>query len=74
MRLDDPKHEKYFHGTFTLIWLILIPVSALTSLKESITWIVLMSAWANFAGHFSAWQASKGESEIMEKLDASDTR
>lgn len=39
-----------FQGITTVTWLILIVPSVLWW-KESIAWIVIMSAWANFAGH-----------------------
>lgn len=34
----------------TIVWLLLIIPSVLWW-KQSIIWIVIMSAWANFAGH-----------------------
>ncbi len=43
-----------------MVWLVLIPVSMIW-LSEAVWWIVLMSAWANFAGHFSSWQATRVE-------------
>jgi len=29
--------------------------------RSSLPWIVLMSVWANLAGHWSSWQASRVE-------------
>lgn len=52
---------RHFHAIMTLLWFALIPISILTTLKTSLVWIVLMSAWANFASHFSAWQAARVE-------------
>ena len=52
---------KAFHGWMTVLWGIAIPVSIFTGLKESIVWIVMMSVWANFVGHFSSWQATRVE-------------
>ena len=51
---------KRFHGWMTVLWAVLIPVSVIW-LKESIAWIVLMSVWANFVGHWSSWQATRVE-------------
>lgn len=45
----------------TVLWGIMIPVSLVTDLKTSLMWIVLMSVWANFVGHFSSWQATRVE-------------
>lgn len=57
----NAKFLKAFHGWMTVLWGILIPVSVLTDLRHSIMWIVLMSVWANFVGHFSSWQATRVE-------------
>lgn len=57
----DARFLKKFHGWLTVIWGILIPVSILTDLKTSLVWIVMMSVWANFVGHFSSWQATRVE-------------
>lgn len=57
----DAKFLKRFHGWMTVVWGILIPVSLFTELKASLMWIVLMSVWANFVGHFSSWQATRVE-------------
>lgn len=57
---SNPHFLKHFHAALTVIWLLLIPVS-IVWLSDAIWWIVLMSAWANFAGHFSSWQATRVE-------------
>lgn len=48
------------HLCATIIWGILI-IPSILWWRNSIMWIVLMSAWANFASHFAAWQAARGE-------------
>lgn len=48
------------HLGLTVIWGILIVPSVLWW-RESVPWLVLMSAWANFASHWAAWQAARGE-------------
>jgi len=55
-----PTFLKAFHGWCTVVWAVLIPISVLF-LRESVPWIVLMSVWANFVGHFSSWQATRVE-------------
>lgn len=49
-----------FHATMTALWLVAI-VPSLLWWSESLKWIVLMSVWANVAGHFSAWQGTRAE-------------
>lgn len=63
-KLDDAIFLRLFHGVMTILWAGLIPVTVLSPLKTSITWIALMSVWANFVGHFSSWQASRAEVKI----------
>jgi len=29
--------------------------------RDSVLWVALMSVWANVAGHWSAWQATRAE-------------
>lgn len=60
----DPKIQVWFHGVMTIMWLLLIPISMFTSLKFSIMWLVLMSAWANFASHFAGWEAASTHKEV----------
>lgn len=60
MRSPKPQTWRHIHATFTLIWITLLVPSVLWW-SESIRWVVLMSVWANIAGHFSAWQASRAE-------------
>lgn len=56
-----PVFLRRFHAWMTFAWGAAIPISVLTDLKTSIAWVVLMSAWANFASHFSAWQSARVE-------------
>lgn len=58
---QNAKILKAFHGWMTVTWGVLIPISVLTGLRESIMWVVLMSVWANFVGHFSSWQSTRVE-------------
>lgn len=71
-----PEFLKRFHGWSTMVWAGLIPLTVFTDLKTSITWIALMSVWANFVGHFSSWQATrvevKQDEEIDDKVDKDD--
>lgn len=57
-----------FHGYATLVWIILL-LPSIIFWAESVTWIVLMSVWANIAGHWSAWQAARGEAKADPEVD-----
>ena len=76
-----PAFLRGFHGWMTLGWGLLVPITILTDLKTSITWIALMSVWANFVGHFSSWQAARVEvkqdeliEETSEQVDNTDEK
>jgi hypothetical protein len=49
----------------TLLWGVLIIPSVLWW-SESVPWLVLMSVWANFVGHWSSWQATRTEVKMDE--------
>lgn len=72
----SPTFMLRFHATATLLWFCLIWPSV-TWWSESIKWVVLMSVWANLAGHWSGFQAAHAErrierdndvAEVMEKM------
>jgi fatty acid desaturase len=50
----------WVHAILTVVW-ALLAVPTLVWWKESILWVALMSLYANFVGHFSAWQAVRAE-------------
>ena len=54
------KALRSFHLWVTIAWALLL-VPTLLFWKESISWVVFMSLYANFVGHFSAWQAARSE-------------
>lgn len=57
---QDPKAWRRVHLAFTVAWALAI-VPTLLWWRESVLWVALMSAWANMAAHFSAWQGSRAE-------------
>lgn len=63
-----PQFLRAFHGWLTIIWAALI-IPSVVWWKQSITWVVLMSVWANLAGHFSSWQAARVEVKQDEQID-----
>lgn len=54
-----------FHLVLTFVWAAAIIPSVLWW-SESVPWLVALSVWANIAGHFGAYQASRGEQRIHE--------
>lgn len=58
--IQSPKFLRHFHGYATLVWILLI-IPSLLWWSNSILWVVLMSTWANIAGHWAAWQAARVE-------------
>lgn len=58
--LHDPKFTTAFHKWLTIIWILLI-IPGILWWAESIPFLVFMSLWANIAGHWSAYQASRAE-------------
>ncbi len=57
----DPHFMRRVNGVFTMFWLFMIPVSFLTGLVESVTYVSGLSLWALVTGHWSAWQAARVE-------------
>ena len=49
------------NGWFTVLWLVMIPVSLLTGWISSVTYVAALSLWALVSGHWSAWQAARVE-------------
>jgi hypothetical protein len=62
---QNPVFLRHFHGWATCVWICLL-IPSLLFWSESVMWVVLMSVWANIAGHWSAWQASRSEIKAEE--------
>lgn len=63
-----PEFLRSFHAFWTVAWALLI-VPAVLYWKESIIFLVVCSVWANFAGHFSSWQASRVEVKQDQEIE-----
>jgi hypothetical protein len=57
---------KRAHMTLTLAWGAMLPIAYLTGWLKSVVFVSLISIYANFVGHFSAWQASRAEVEAQD--------
>jgi hypothetical protein len=51
---------KRLHGWLTIVWAAAV-IPTVLWWRESILWIGLISCYANFVGHWSAWQAARAE-------------
>lgn len=56
-----PEQLRRMHGLLTVGWAAMIPVSVFTGLRNSVPYLVGLSVYALFVGHFSSWQASRAE-------------
>lgn len=59
--LKDPKKAGKFHAAATVLWIVMIPISVFTVLKDSVPFLVFLSLWALVGAHWSAWQAAQAE-------------
>jgi hypothetical protein len=50
------RHKK-FHLFMMVVWAALLPPT-LIWWKESVLWVAIMSLYANFAGHFAAYEGA----------------
>lgn len=53
---------RQIHKWLTVVWLGLA-FPTLAWWRNSIPWLAFMSVWANVAGHWSSYQASRAEEE-----------
>lgn len=58
-----PRVWARFHAVATVVWLVLI-VPSILWWRDSVAWVVLMSAWANVAAHWASYQAARADERI----------
>ena len=61
MKRPSTRFYMHFHGWMTVFWAIMLPISVITGLKNSLPYIVGLSVYALMVGHFSSWQAVRAE-------------
>jgi hypothetical protein len=54
-----------FHFVMMIVWLLL-GIPTVLVWKQSILWVAFMSLYANFVGHFGAWDAARAEAAETE--------
>lgn len=57
----SPKFMMQLHLVLTVIWFLMIPLAIYTGWITSIVFVAAISIYANFAGHYSSYQAARTE-------------
>ncbi len=68
----DPVFMRRVNGWFTLLWILMIPVSIVTGWIHSVTYVAALSIWALVTGHWSTWQAARVEVTQQKEADERD--
>jgi hypothetical protein len=70
----DPVFMRRINGWLTLVWVAMIPVSALMGWLTSVTYVSCLSLWALVSGHWAAWQAARVEVAQHEAAEQQERR
>jgi hypothetical protein len=62
--------DRKVHGTMTIVWFF-IAIPAVLLWRNSVPFLVYVSVYANFVGHWSSYQAAKAEKKIEETVENS---
>lgn len=66
-RLENPTFMKKFHGWATVLWLLAsVPISIF--LSTSVPFLVFISVYAVYMGHFGSWQSVRVEEKQTEEI------
>jgi len=68
----DPVFMRRLNGWFTVLWIVMIPISLWTGWVNSVVYVSALSLWALVSGHLSAWQAARVEVR-QEEIAGQDT-
>lgn len=49
------------HLVLAITWVVMMPISALTPIRNSVPFLVGVSVYALAVSHFSAWRAGRAE-------------
>lgn len=61
-----PTGDRRLHAVLTIAWLLFLPLACFTPLRDSLPLVVGISVYANVAGHWAAWQATKADIRLCE--------
>jgi hypothetical protein len=63
-----PRHlDRKIHGVLTIGW-FLLAIPAVVLWRNSVPFLVYVSVYANFVGHWGSYQAAKAEENIEETV------
>jgi hypothetical protein len=65
----NPVFMRRVNGWFTILWIVMIPVSIITGWISSVTYVAVLSLWALVSGHWAAWQAARVEVTQQAEMD-----
>lgn len=68
-RVADPSFLRKLHGWATWFWLLMAVPSVLWW-SASIPYLVCLSVYAVVTGHWSSWQAARGEEKVQAQIDS----
>jgi uncharacterized membrane protein len=57
------------NGWLTVLWVVMIPISAAMGWLSSVVYVSALSLWALVSGHWAAWQAARVEVAQQEQLE-----
>lgn len=65
--MDNPTLMRKMNGWFTVLFIVMIPISLLTGWINSVTFVAVLSLWALVSGHLAAWTAARVEEKQDEQ-------
>jgi hypothetical protein len=66
--LRSDESDRKIHAILAAAWLLLA-IPAVLWWRNSVSFVVFASVYANVAGHWGAYQAAKGEKDLKEKVE-----
>jgi hypothetical protein len=68
MFFEDEHLDRKVHGALAVAWFF-IAIPAVLWWRNSVPFLVYVSVYANFVGHWSSYQAAKAEKNIEEAVE-----
>lgn len=62
-----------FHIILASVWVLLL-IPTMLWWSKSVLWVIVISLYANFVGHWSAYQAARAERQARVPTDDEETR
>lgn len=69
--LNSPEFLCKFHGLVVWFWVAMLPVAGFTSIKDSVSFLVIISVWALVGAHWGAYQGARGERRVKQNEEHS---